>query len=170
MNCYRPVSDDPVPVLLCAHPCCADRLPRHRTAFTLFVPIPRHAPARAQLDPDQLGGVPDPDWWAGQGFVVNCDLRGAGTADGVAELLHRQEGEDTYDLIEWAAAQPWSSGKVGMLGVSYPAVTQWRAASGGHRAWQQICPWEGDSPTLTSGSATARGQPEWDSSRCGPAA
>jgi len=32
--------------------------------------------------------------------------------------LSDQEGEDVYDLIEWAAAQPWSTGAVGMMGVS----------------------------------------------------
>ena len=34
-----------------------------------------------------------------------------------------------YDLIEWAGTQPWSNGKVGMSGVSYLAISQWRAAA-----------------------------------------
>jgi uncharacterized protein len=33
-----------------------------------------------------------------------------------------------YDLVEWAAAQPWSDGNVGMLGISYFAMTQLEAA------------------------------------------
>jgi predicted acyl esterase len=60
VNCYRPVSDGPVPVLLCAHPYGKDRLPRRiGRAFTRFVPVPRHAPARAcqLLDLDELGGA-----------------------------------------------------------------------------------------------------------------
>lgn len=39
--------------------------------------------------------------------MINCDLRGAGTSEGIAEILSEQEGEDIYDMIDWAAAQPW---------------------------------------------------------------
>ena len=35
---------------------------------------------------------------------------------------------DFHDCIEWAGAQPWSSGKVGLLGISYYAITQWLVA------------------------------------------
>ena len=38
------------------------------------------------------------------------------------------EAEDGYDSVEWAAAQPWSNGKVGTFGNSYNAWTQWRLA------------------------------------------
>ncbi len=146
VNCYRPVSDDPVPVLLCAHPYGKDRLPRRtrrRSRYSFQYRVMRQ-PGPISFSTLTSWEAPDPDWWVGQGYaVVNCDLRGAGTSDGVAELLSRQEGEDTYDLIEWAAAQPWSSGKVGMLGVSYLAVTQWRAASLRPPSLAAICPWEG---------------------------
>ena len=33
-----------------------------------------------------------------------------------------------YDLVEWAAAQPWCDGNVGMIGISYFAMTQLEAA------------------------------------------
>jgi uncharacterized protein len=33
-----------------------------------------------------------------------------------------------YDLVEWAAEQPWSDGNVGMVGISYFAMTQLEAA------------------------------------------
>jgi uncharacterized protein len=39
--------------------------------------------------------------------------------------------DDGYDTVEWAAAQPWSNGKVGMYGVSYSGMTQWTAAIAG---------------------------------------
>lgn len=39
-----------------------------------------------------------------------------------------QEGKDGYDAVEWAAAQPWSTGKVGMKGASYFGLTQWQTA------------------------------------------
>ena len=44
---------------------------------------------------------------------MNCDLRGFGRSDGVGELISDAEARDYYDLIEWAAAQPWSTGKLG---------------------------------------------------------
>ena len=88
--------------------------------------------------------APDPVWWAGQGYaVVNCDLRGAGTSGGRGSLLSDQEAEDVYDLIEWAADQPWSSGSVGLLGVSYLAISQWKAAALAPPHLRAICPWEG---------------------------
>ena len=39
-----------------------------------------------------------------------------------------KEGEDVYDVIEWAAEQPWSNGSVDMLGVSYLAISQCQVA------------------------------------------
>ena len=60
--------------------------------------------------------------------VVNCDLRGFGTSDGVGNLLTDAEARDVYDLIEWAGTQSWSSGKVGMNVVSYLAISQYKAA------------------------------------------
>src|SRR5262249_39165432 len=40
----------------------------------------------------------------------------------------RSESQDGFDTVEWCAAQPWSSGKVGMYGMSYVGATQWLAA------------------------------------------
>ena len=88
--------------------------------------------------------APDPAWWVSQGYaVVNCDLRGAGTSDGTGSLMSDQEGEDIHDLIEWAGAQPWSTGSVGLLGVSYLAVSQWKAAATQPPSLKAIAPWEG---------------------------
>ncbi|CAN5334790.1 CocE/NonD family hydrolase [soil metagenome] len=75
--------------------------------------------------------------------MVNCDLRGCGHSDGTGALLSDQEGEDVYDLIEWAAAQPWSTGAVGTLGVSYLAISQWKAAALRPPHLRAIVPWEG---------------------------
>jgi hypothetical protein len=87
--------------------------------------------------------APDPAWWAAHGYaVVNCDLRGAGTSQGEAGLLSDQEGEDVHDLIEWAAVQPWSTGAVGMIGVSCLAISQWKAAALRPLHLKAICPWE----------------------------
>jgi putative CocE/NonD family hydrolase len=79
-----------------------------------------------------------------QGFaVVNADLRGCGTSDGTGALLSRQEAEDTYDVVEWAAEQPWSDGRVVMSGVSYLAISQYAVAALRPPALKAIIPWEG---------------------------
>ena len=59
--------------------------------------------------------------------VVIQDARGRYASEGeFYPFLH--EMEDGYDTVEWCAAQPWSSGKVGMYGRSYAGATQWLAA------------------------------------------
>ena len=63
-----------------------------------------------------------------QGYVfVVMDVRGRGDSDGHF-IPYRADGEDGYDAIEWCAAQPWSSGKVGTYGGSYEGMNQWLAA------------------------------------------
>jgi putative CocE/NonD family hydrolase len=75
--------------------------------------------------------------------VVNLDLRGFGTSAGVGDLLSGEEARDYAEAIAWAAAQPWSSGKVGLNGVSYLAISQWRVAALRPPALAAICAWEG---------------------------
>jgi putative CocE/NonD family hydrolase len=88
--------------------------------------------------------APDPGFWVPRGYaVVNCDLRGCGTSEGVGSLFSDLEAEDYFDLIEWAAAQPWSTGRVGLNGVSYLALSQYKVASLGPPSLAAICPWEG---------------------------
>lgn len=59
--------------------------------------------------------------------VVVEDVRGRYASDG-SFLAYQQEGRDGFDTIEWAAAQPWSNGRVGTFGLSYPGAVQWLAA------------------------------------------
>ncbi|SPE32616.1 Hydrolase CocE/NonD family protein (fragment) [Candidatus Sulfopaludibacter sp. SbA3] len=55
-------------------------------------------------------------------------MRGRFASEGVWEpFVH--EAKDGYDTIEWLAKQPWSNGKVGMIGASYLGWVQWFAAS-----------------------------------------
>ncbi len=59
--------------------------------------------------------------------VVLEDVRGRyGSAGDFVPYVH--EGRDGYDTIEWAAAQPWSTGEIGTYGLSYPGAVQWLAA------------------------------------------
>lgn len=53
------------------------------------------------------------------------DIRGTGQSEGeCCNLLSKQEAQDGYDIIEWIAQQPWSDGKIGMIGISYFAMVQ----------------------------------------------
>lgn len=60
--------------------------------------------------------------------VVIADVRGFGDSEGCVEVWGPNEQQDQYDLVEWVAAQEWSDGKVGMIGVSYPGTTPIEAA------------------------------------------
>lgn len=59
--------------------------------------------------------------------VVMQDVRGRYASDGYFDP-YRQERKDGYDTIEWAAKQPWSDGRIGTYGLSYPGAVQWLAA------------------------------------------
>ncbi|MGH9090965.1 MAG: CocE/NonD family hydrolase, partial [Acidimicrobiales bacterium] len=59
--------------------------------------------------------------------VVAQDCRGCFESEGQWSYV-RGEVEDGYDTVEWAAAQPWSDGRVGMFGASYMGNAQWMAA------------------------------------------
>lgn len=66
--------------------------------------------------------------WAARGYAaLNQDVRGRYRSQGTMNAM-QQEAQDGYDAIEWAAAQSWSTGKVGTLGGSYVGLTQWQPA------------------------------------------
>jgi predicted acyl esterase len=56
--------------------------------------------------------------------LVYVDSRGFGSSGGCNDLGGKGEQMDVKAAVEWAAAQPWSTGKVGMWGKSYDAWTQ----------------------------------------------
>jgi len=61
--------------------------------------------------------------------VVMLDLRGTGRSQGCLDLLGPTDRADIKRVIEWAAGQPWSNGRVGMVGHSYPAAASVAALS-----------------------------------------
>jgi uncharacterized protein len=69
------------------------------------------------------------DYFVPRGYVhVIANLRGTSGSGGTFGFFDAQERRDMHDLVEWAAAQPWSDGNVGMIGISYFAMTQLEAA------------------------------------------
>ena len=69
------------------------------------------------------------DFFVPRGYVhLIVNLRGTGGSGGVFGFFDAQERQDMHDLVEWAAAQPWSDGNIGMIGISYFAMTQLEAA------------------------------------------
>lgn len=77
---------------------------------------------------------------AAHGYVVVIqDVRGRYTSQG-EWYPFRHESADGYDTVEWAAALPWSNGKVGMMGASYVGATQMLAAIAHPPHLAGICP------------------------------
>lgn len=69
-------------------------------------------------------------WFARRGYVVAlADTRGRYDSEGDWDPFHKKHKTDGYDLVEWLARQPWSTGKVGMFGPSYMGWTQWWTAT-----------------------------------------
>ena len=77
---------------------------------------------------------------AARGYVVIIqDVRGRYTSEG-EWYTFRNEPNDGYDTVEWAAALPYSDGKVGMFGGSYVGATQMLAAIASPPHLAGICP------------------------------
>ena len=55
--------------------------------------------------------------------VMMVDVRGTGRSGGCLDLMGPRDQSDAKRVIEWAAKQPWSNGRVGVLGHSYPGGT-----------------------------------------------
>lgn len=88
--------------------------------------------------------TPDPKYWTSNGYVVvRVDERGLGQSPGLLDTMSRGTSECFFDAIEWAAEQSWSSGKVGLLGISYYAGSQWRVAALRPKGLAAMIPWEG---------------------------
>ncbi|MFJ9586075.1 CocE/NonD family hydrolase [Streptomyces acidicola] len=87
---------DPVPALL-------EYLPYRKSDWT--------APRDAQRHP----------WYAGHGYAsVRVDIRGHGDSEGTpGDEYDAQELADGVDVVNWLAAQPWCTGRVGMFGISW---------------------------------------------------
>ncbi len=132
----------PYPVIMSVTPYGKDKLPDRLANFFMRLSGVKFG----KLNCSRLTGFesPDPVYWVQQGYaVVQADVRGMHKSEGQAGVLRQQDAEDYYDLIEWAASQPWCTGRVGLMGVSYLAMSQWHVAALKPPHLRAIVPWEG---------------------------
>jgi uncharacterized protein len=88
--------------------------------------------------------VVDPEKWVPHDYAcVRVDSRGCGCSPGYIDHFSPRETKDFYDCIEWAAAQTWSNGKIGLNGISYYGINQWHVASLQPPHLAAMCIWEG---------------------------
>ncbi|WP_194832000.1 CocE/NonD family hydrolase [Nocardia sp. XZ_19_369] len=71
---------------------------------------------------------------------VVVDVRGTGFSQGTWDMLRQREQQDTVEVIDWAARQPWSNGRIGMNGISYSGINQVQAAQQNPPALKAIFP------------------------------
>ena len=88
----------------------------------------------------------DPERWVPDGYAcLRIDSRGAGRSPGMLDVWSPRETLDLYHCVEWAGTQSWSSGKVGINGISYYAMNQWTVGALNPPHLAALCIWEGSS-------------------------
>ncbi|EEU33581.1 uncharacterized protein NECHADRAFT_55197 [Fusarium vanettenii 77-13-4] len=99
--------------------------------------------------------APDLAYWVCQGYaVLNPDARGAYEFNGNITNWGRQLAEDGCDIIEWATAKPWSSGRTGMTGNLFLAISQWHVTASNPPCLAAIAPWEGATDILRAAATS----------------
>ena len=143
-NIFRPAGVEKVPVIVAWSPYGKS----HGTApsvISLFAMLGMSSGLVSGLE--KFEG-PDPAYWCARGYAIcNPDPRGIAHSDGDSAMFGSQEGRDCHDLIEWLAVQGWCTGKVGMSGTSYLAISQWFTAAEQPPHLAAINPCEGFSDT-----------------------
>jgi predicted acyl esterase len=102
----------PFPVLLGASP--------YQKALRRLPPMPAVFPF-TEFGPMQM--------YLDHGYAyVAMDVPGIGRSEGTWDPVSRAEGEAIHDMIEYVAGLDWSTGKIGMIGMSYYCWSQWNTA------------------------------------------
>jgi predicted acyl esterase len=142
---FRPAGTDRCPVLLSYGPYAkgllfADGYPSAWQRLVAEHPdVTRGSTSRYQN-----WEVVDPEKWVPDGYAcVRVDSRGCGRSPGRVDHFSDRETRDLYACVEWAGRQPWSSGRVGLAGVSYYGMNQWHVAARQPPHLAAICVWEG---------------------------
>jgi uncharacterized protein len=125
-NVYRPDADGAFPALHVADSYQKD-----------LVDLP-------QLPIFHMRETNDIEYFVSRGYAyVHSDSRGTGhSVDGQWDLFGQEMQNDLYDMTEWIADQPWCDGKVGMLGESLLAWSQWFCAVQQPPSLKCILPWD----------------------------
>ncbi|MCD2193162.1 CocE/NonD family hydrolase [Actinomycetospora endophytica] len=133
---FRPDDGGPVPVIASIGPYGKD------------VHWPDRYPLYDLVDNNEhmVWETPNPLWWVPRGFaLVRIDTRGTGKSPGRLDLYGPRDAEDFHDVVEWAAEQPWSTGKVASSGISWLAMMGWRVAALQPPHLAAVIAWEGSS-------------------------
>ncbi len=142
---FRPVDDGRYPVILTYGPYAKGLAFQDGYPSAWNRMVAEHPDVeRGSSNQYQNWEVVDPEKWVPDGYAcVRADSRGAGRSPGVVDPFSPRETRDFFLCIEWAAAQPWSNGKVGLNGVSYFGTNQWHVASLKPPHLAAMCVWEG---------------------------
>jgi putative CocE/NonD family hydrolase len=115
-DAYLPDGPGPFPVIL------------ERTPYGKTVPSRSE---RTPSNPTPLGRAAVAEFFVQRGYaVVYQDCRGRYGSEGEF-VKYLSDGNDGFDTCRWILAQPWCSGRIGTMGLSYAAHTQGALASAG---------------------------------------
>jgi len=142
---FRPVAEGRYPVILTYGP--------YAKGLSFQAGYPSAWGLLSTQHPDAIAGssnkyqcweLVDPEKWVPDGYAcLRVDSRGAGRSPGFLDCWSPRETRDFYQCIEWAGTQPWSSGKVGLNGISYYAINAWAVAALQPPHLAAFCAWEG---------------------------
>lgn len=136
---FRPTSDEQVPVILAYTPYSK----RGGWWNDTYNVVKFGAPA-GEVSGLQAFEAPDPGFWVPAGYAIAyVDAAGTSRSGGDEVFMGTSSGRNAYDMIEWLAAQPWSSGKIAMAGNSQLGMIQWATAALKPPHLAAIAPWEG---------------------------
>ncbi|OTO72789.1 MULTISPECIES: CocE/NonD family hydrolase [unclassified Enterococcus] len=141
VNIFRPNRQGKFPVVMSMDPYIKDSLPPWQVFHRFW-------PAVGSIETSLYAPIesPDPGFWVPNEYVlIKIATRGSSNSEGALYPWTKTETEDYYEVIEWAAEQEWSDGNIGLNGVSYLAMTQWRVAALNPPHLKAIIPWEGTS-------------------------
>ena len=114
---FRPDSPGKFPAILCVHP--YDKELQSAPIFPTGLNMAN-------------GGIEagDYNFYVRRGYVqIIANVRGSGRSGGKYVNYGPQEAQDTFEIIEWIAEQPWCNGNIGMFGVSAFSVVQQQVAA-----------------------------------------
>ena len=141
VNVFRPDHPGKFPVVMSMDPYNKDALPSYAALRPVW-------PTLGGINTSIFAPIesPDPGFWVPNDYVlVKIATRGSSNSEGELYPWTKTETQDYYEAIEWAGVQEWCDGNVGLNGVSYLAMTQWRVAALNPPHLKAIIPWEGTS-------------------------